>query len=186
MQVTPTHQARQGHRWRRIRESWLEVDVDLDRDGPVDVVTDIDALSEAIGDLAAGGGFALRLYSEGGPCADARLVAEDCALELGAALREALGDSTKGARCEIDCRIGGAAARVGLAFDGSRDAAVSGEFGIERVGGLPAELLPVFIHSLARTLGARIRLDVSGGTTAEAIAACSRGVGLAIRAACRR
>jgi imidazoleglycerol phosphate dehydratase HisB len=186
MQANSTQSGRHGHRWRCLRESRVEVDVDLDRRGPVDVATDLDELSDAVTAIASGGGFALRLYSEGGPCADMRLIVEDCGYELGAALRDALGDSIKGARCEFDCQVDGARVRVGLAFDGGRDAVVNGDFGVGRMGGLPAELLPVFFHSLACTLGARILLDVRGGTTAQTVAACSRGVGLAIREVCRR
>jgi imidazoleglycerol phosphate dehydratase HisB len=145
----------------------------------------MDALSQALAAFGAGGGFALRLYSEGGPCADSRLIAEDCALELGAALREALGDSVEGARSEVDRRIEEALARVRLAFEGGPDAILRGDFGTGRIGGLPAELLPVFYHSLANALGARIRVDVSGGATRHAVTACSRGVGVAIREACR-
>jgi len=152
---------RRAHRIRRLRDSWLEVSVDLDRTGPVDVVTDMDALSQALAAFGAGGGFALRLYSEGGPCADSRLIAEDCALELGAALREALGDSVDGARSEVDCRVEEALARVRLAFECGPGAIVSGDFGTGRIGGPPAEILPVFFHSLANALGARIRVNVN-------------------------
>ena len=88
--------ARQGYRMRCLRDIWVEVAVDLDREGPVEVVTDFDALSESIARIAVGGGFALRLACEGGPCADADRVIEDCALELGAALREALGPAASG------------------------------------------------------------------------------------------
>jgi hypothetical protein len=96
MDAAITPGARQGYRMRCLRDIWVEVAVDLDREGPVEVVTDFDALSESIARIAVGGGFALRLACEGGPCADADRVIEDCALELGAALREALGPAASG------------------------------------------------------------------------------------------
>lgn len=96
MDASMTTSARQGYRMRCLRDIWVEVTVDLDRQGPVEVVTDIDALSEAIRRVAAAGGFALRLACEGGPCADAERVVADCALELGAALAEALGPAAPG------------------------------------------------------------------------------------------
>lgn len=96
MDAATTTGARQGYRMRCLRDIWVEVTVDLEREGPVEVVTDFDALSEGIARIAAGGNFALRLACEGGPCADAGRVIEDCALELGAALREALGPAASG------------------------------------------------------------------------------------------
>ncbi len=96
MDAAITPGARQGYRVRSLRAIWVEVAVDLDREGPVEVVTDFDALSDSIARIAVGGGFALRLACEGGPCADADRVIEDCALELGAALREALGPAASG------------------------------------------------------------------------------------------
>jgi hypothetical protein len=98
MEAATTAGARQGYRMRCLRDIWVEVAVDLDREGPVEVVTDFDALSASIARIAAAGGFALRLACEGGPCADAGRVVEDCALELGAALREALGPAASAVR----------------------------------------------------------------------------------------
>lgn len=101
MDAAISPEARQGYRLRSLRDLWVEVSVDLDRPGPVDVVTDFDALSDAIAEIAAGGGFAIRMRSEGGPCADAPLIIEDCALELGAALAEALGPAAAGVAFRI-------------------------------------------------------------------------------------
>lgn len=96
MDAANSLEGRQGYRLRSLRDLWVEVSVDLDRPGPIDVVTDFDALSDAIAEIAAGGGFAIRIRSEGGPCADAALIIEDCAVELGAALAEALGPAGSG------------------------------------------------------------------------------------------
>jgi len=127
MEPAASFTARRGYRLRSLRDSRVEVAVDLDRPGPVDVVTDLDALSEAIAGIAAGGGFALWLRSEGGPCADARLIVEDCALELGAALAEALGPASPG-----------------IVLRGAPAAAAA--------AGLPAGLAAVLVESLARGL----------------------------------
>jgi hypothetical protein len=131
MQTTSTQPGRHGHRWRCLRESRVEVHVDLDRRGPVDVVTDLDDLSEAIAAIASGGGFALRLYSEGGPCADTRLIVEDCGYELGAALREALGPPASG-----------------IVLPRGIAVAAAGE--------LSGVLAAAFCESLGRGLGARV------------------------------
>ncbi len=54
MDAATTTGARQGYRMRCLRDIWVEVTVDLDREGPVEVVTDFDALSESIARIAVG------------------------------------------------------------------------------------------------------------------------------------
>lgn len=118
MNADITTGAGRGYRMRCLRDLRVEVAVDLDRKGPVEVVTDIDALSEAIARIAADGGFALRLTCEGGPSADAERVVEDCALELGAALGEALGARASGFRFS-EAVTGSLRPRLAAIFDES-------------------------------------------------------------------
>ena len=159
MQATSTQTGRHGHRWRCLRESRVEVDVDLDRHGPVDVATDLDDLSDAVTAIASGGGFALRLYSEGGPCADVRLIVEDCGYELGAALREALG-----------------AAASGIVLPQR----------IEFAGGLASGLAAALCESLGRGLGARVEEGAPAGGTPRPDAQGFAGIGRAIGAAAQQ
>ncbi len=181
MHATSTQSGRQGHRWRRLRESWLAVDVDLDSAVPVAVATDIDALSRAIERLAASGGFALALDGEGGPCADARLVVEDCGYELGAALREALGAPTRTRRAASGAAAGSARAEVELEFADRPGAEFRGVFESGRIGALPAALVPVFFQAFALGIGARIEIAADGGTAEDRLAAVCAGVGAALR-----
>jgi len=174
---------RQGYRRRCLSDIWLEVEVDFDRRAPVDVVTDLDAFSNALGQLAAGGGFALRLRCEGGPCADTRLLVEDCALELGAALRDAMGSAVKGAAASRTQRVEIQGAVVSVDFSGRPGATCSGPFAMEPVAGLPAGIVTAFLDSLGRALGARIEIEVRSGVSQDAIVASLAGVGRALRAA---
>ena len=181
MHATTTQPGRQGHRWRCLRESWLAVDVDLDCAGPVAVATDIDALSRAIERLAAGGGFALALDGEGGPCADARLVVEDCGYELGAALSEALGGATGVRRAACIAAAGPAQASVEIKFESRPGAQCDGVGESGRIGALPATLVPVFFQAFALGIGARIAIAAEGGTADERFAAGCAAVGEALR-----
>lgn len=158
METTTSADARQGYRLRNLRDIWVEVAVDLDRPGPVDVVTDLDALSAALAEIASGGGFALRLRSEGGPCADAQLIVEDCALELGAALAEALGPAAADIVLPVAPAVGAAEA-------------------------LSPVLEAVLLHSLARALGARVETGKAGAAGNDSR---FEAAGRAIRAAMRR
>jgi len=182
MEATDTHSVRHAHRWRCLRESWIQVDVDLDRAQPVAVATDIDALSRAIEQLAASGGFALTLDGEGGPCADAQLVVEDCGYELGAALREALGGSARARRGTARPVAGAARATVEIEF-GGRPGAACGAWEPGAIDAMPAMLVPAFFQAFALGIGARVAIAVEGGSARERLAASCAGVGEALREA---
>lgn len=182
MEATDTHPVRHAHRWRCLRESWIQVDVDLDRAQPVAVATDIDALSRAIERLAASGGFALTLDGEGGPCADTRLVVEDCGYELGAALREALGGSARARRGTALQVAGSARAAVEIEFAG-RPGADCGGWEPGAIDALPAMLVPAFFEAFALGIGARVTIEAEGGSARERLAVSCAGVGEALREA---
>lgn len=183
METSNVPVARQGYRRRCLSDIWLEVAVDFDRPAAVDVVTDLDAFSDALGQLASGGGFGLRLYCEGGPCADTRLLVEDCALELGAALRDAMGSVTKGAPAWRAQRVELPGATVSVDFSGRPGASCPGLSAAGQADGLPAGIAAAFFDSLGRTLGARIEVEARSGAAHQAIEASFTGVGQALRAA---
>ena len=183
METSSIPAARQGYRRRCLSDIWLEVAVDFDRRAPVDIVTDLDAFSDALGQLAEGGGFALRLHCECGPCADTRLLVEDCALELGAALREAIGSATTGEPAYRTQRVEVPGAVVSLDFSGRPGATISVLPAKELETGLPAGIVTAFFDSLARALNARIEVEVRSGVPQDAIVASFTGVGRALRAA---
>jgi imidazoleglycerol-phosphate dehydratase/histidinol-phosphatase len=171
---------RQGHRWRCLRESWLEVDLDLDRSQPITVATDSDALSRAIEHLARGGGFALVLKGEGGPVADSQLVAEDCGYELGAALREALRGSARSRRVGQKFAVAGASAEVELEFAGRPGARVETGFRASSGTTMPAAWMQSFFQAFALGIGVRLEVRSLGGLESDVVAACFRAVGAAI------
>lgn len=179
MHTTTTAEVRQGHRWRSVSGSWLAVDVDLDRAQPVAVATDIDALSRAVEALARSGGFALALDGEGGPCADAQLVVEDCGYELGAALREAIGGTTRAPRGTGRAAFGSARAAAELEFAGPPGADCGG-IGPGPAGAMPVGLVPAFFRAFAFGIGARVAVTADGGTVEERLAAGCAGVGKAL------
>ena len=80
----------------RVRRRTSETDVvlvlDIDAEGPTRVATGIGFFDHMLEQLARHGGFALQLRCEGDLHVDEHHTVEDCALALGQALREALGD----------------------------------------------------------------------------------------------
>jgi len=136
--------------------------------------------------IAKHGGFALRLRAQGDLAVDEHHTVEDCALALGAALREALGDKAGIGRYGFVLAMDEAEAQVALDLSGRAVFVWDGRFARDRVGTLPTELVPHFFRSFADALGATLHLRVQGENAHHMIEACFKGVGRSLRQALRR
>ena len=136
--------------------------------------------------IAKHGGFALELTCKGDLHIDEHHTIEDCALALGAALREALGDKHGIARYGFLLAMDEAEAQVALDLSGRPYFVWDGRFNRERVGELPTELVPHFFRSLSETLGANLHLSVRGENAHHMIEACFKAVARCLRQAIRR
>ncbi len=135
--------------------------------------------------VARHGGFSLELACTGDLEVDEHHTVEDCALALGQALREALGDKRGIARYGFLLPMDESLAQVAIDLSGRAYAVFEGQFGRESVGGLPTELVPHFFRSLADSLGAAIHMQVRGENSHHMVEACFKGVGRALRQALR-
>jgi imidazoleglycerol-phosphate dehydratase/histidinol-phosphatase len=135
--------------------------------------------------IAKHGGFALRLKCSGDLQIDEHHTVEDCALTLGAALREALGDKRGIARYGFLLAMDEAEAQIALDLSGRPYFVWEGKFNRERVGELPTELVPHFFRSLAESLGAALHITVRGENSHHMIESCFKGVGRSLRQAIR-
>jgi imidazoleglycerol-phosphate dehydratase/histidinol-phosphatase len=170
---------------RRTKETDIVVSVALDRTAPVAISTGIGFFDHMLEQVARHGGFALELSCRGDLEVDEHHTVEDCALALGQALREALGDKRGIARYGFLLAMDEAQAQVAVDLSGRPYAVFEGRFGREAVGGLPTELVPHFFRSLADSLGAAIHVQVRGENTHHMVEASFKGVGRALRQALR-
>jgi imidazoleglycerol-phosphate dehydratase / histidinol-phosphatase len=180
-----TRPARTARVERRTRETAIEASVDLDRTVPVRIATGIAFFDHMLEQVARHGGFALTLACRGDLEVDEHHTVEDCALALGEALRQALGDKRGIARYGFLLPMDEARAQVAIDLSGRPYAAFEGRFNREAVGGLPTELVPHFFRSLADSLGAAVHISVQGENTHHMIEACFKGLGRALRQAVR-
>jgi imidazoleglycerol-phosphate dehydratase / histidinol-phosphatase len=178
-------QARHAQVRRKTQETDVAVDVDLSREGPISIATGIGLFDHMLEQIAKHGGFALNLKCSGDLHIDEHHTIEDCALALGAALREALGDKRGIARYGFLLAMDEAEAQVALDLSGRPFFVWQGTFNRERVGELPTELVPHFFRSLAQSLGAALHLSVRGENSHHMIEACFKGVGRSLRQAIR-
>jgi imidazoleglycerol-phosphate dehydratase / histidinol-phosphatase len=178
-------QARHAQVHRKTKETDVHVEVDLSREGPSTIVTGLGFFDHMLEQIAKHGGFALDLRCSGDLHIDEHHTIEDCALALGSALREALGDKRGIARYGFLLAMDEAEAQVALDISGRPYFVWEGRFNRERVGELPTELVPHFFRSLAETLGAALHITVRGENSHHMIESCFKGVGRSLRQAIR-
>lgn len=171
---------------RKTKETDIEVRVNLDATAPVKIVTGIGFFDHMLEQIAKHGGFALELDCKGDLEIDEHHTVEDCALALGEALRQALGDKLGISRYGFVLPMDEAQVRVAIDLSGRAYGVFEGKFNREAVGGLPTELVPHFFKSLAESLKAAVHVTITGENTHHMIEACFKGTGRALRQAFRR
>jgi imidazoleglycerol-phosphate dehydratase/histidinol-phosphatase len=177
---------RKGAAVRRTRETSIEVSVDLDLVAEPQVRTGLGFFDHMLDQLGKHGGFALALCCEGDLQVDEHHTVEDCALALGQALRQALGDKRGIGRYGFTLPMDESLASAALDLSGRPCFVFEGSFPRERVGDLPTELVPHFFRSLCETLGANLHLTVRGDNAHHMVEACFKVVARALRQALRR
>lgn len=173
---------------RTTAETSIELELDLDGRGDAVVASGLGFLDHMLASLARHAGFDLRLQCTGDLQVDDHHTVEDCALALGQALREALGE-----RRGIE-RFGWALvpldealARVAVDLSGRPFARVELGLRRERIGDVACENLAHFLRSLA--MEARLTLHVellSGENDHHRVEAAFKATARALRAAVRR
>lgn len=177
---------RVGRVERTTRETRIVVEVDLDRSARPEVTTGLGFFDHMIEQLGVHGGFALRLTCHGDLHIDEHHTVEDCALALGQALRDALGDRRGIGRYGFTLPMDESLAEVAIDLSGRPYFVFDGRFPREAVGTLPTELVPHVFRSLSDALGANLHLRVRGENTHHMIEACFKAVGRALRQAIAR
>lgn len=171
---------------RNTKETRIVVEVDLDRAAEPKAHTGLGFFDHMLEQLGKHGGFALSLQCEGDLHIDEHHTIEDCALALGQALREALGDKRGIGRYGFTLPMDETLASAALDFSGRPYFVFEGSFTRERVGDMPTELLPHFFRSLCETSGLNLHLKVEGDNDHHKVEASFKAVARALRQALRR
>ncbi|HEX2139143.1 MAG TPA: bifunctional histidinol-phosphatase/imidazoleglycerol-phosphate dehydratase HisB [Woeseiaceae bacterium] len=168
---------------RSTRETRISAAVDLDDDATQSIETGIGFFDHMLESFARHGGFSLRLECTGDLHVDEHHTVEDCALVLGQALDEALGERRGMARFGFTLPMDETLASAALDLGGRPYLVFNGKFPREAVGGLATELVPHFFRSLCDALRMNLHLDVSGENTHHMVEACFKVTGRALRQA---
>lgn len=177
---------RVGEVHRKTKETDISVRVNLDDPSHIKSDTGIGFYDHMLEALAKHGDFGLVLTCKGDLEIDAHHTVEDCALALGTALKQALGDKAGIGRFGFVMPMDETQARVAIDLSGRPAMTFKGNFPTDHVGEFPAEMCPHVFESLSQTLGAAIQIDVEGENTHHMIEASFKGVARALRPAFAR
>jgi histidinol-phosphate aminotransferase/imidazoleglycerol-phosphate dehydratase/histidinol-phosphatase len=175
--------ARRAEITRDTKETKIAVAVDLDRAAPRKIATGIPFYDHMLDQVAAHGGFSLLLSCDGDLNIDAHHSVEDCAIALGAALRQALGEKRGIGRFGFALPMDEAEAQVLIDLSGRPYAQFEGEFEAGHIGAYPTEMTPHVFRSIADSLGAAIHVKVRGENDHHKTEACFKAFGRALRQA---
>ena len=156
--------ARSAKRSRTTKETSVAVALDLDASGESTISTGIAFLDHMLDAWARHARLTIEINAEGDLGVDDHHTAEDCALVLGAALDEALGDRTGIARFGYAyAPLDEALARVVIDFSGRPSATVDLGLTREAIGQIACENIAHFFESFATTARCALHVDVLRG-----------------------
>jgi len=172
---------------RRTRETSIELRLDLDGTGDVSASTGIGFLDHMIDALGRHGRMDIDLKVTGDLEVDDHHTAEDCAIVLGTAIDEALGERRGITRFSDACApLDEALVRAVLDLSGRPWPEVHLDFTRESLGGLATENVPHFFRSLAISGRFCLHLDlIRGENDHHKAEAAFKAFAVALRSAIR-
>lgn len=179
----PIVRRRRAEAIRETRETKVAVSVDLDRQAPASVKTGVGFYDHMLEQVAHHGGIALTLACDGDLEIDPHHTIEDCALALGQALKQALGERRGIARFGFLLPMDEAEAKVSLDLGGRPYLVFEATFKQAKLGNYPTEMTEHVFRSLSQAMGASIHVAVTGENDHHKTEACFKAFGRALRQA---
>lgn len=171
---------------RNTKETKINVRVNLDETKPIRISTGVGFYDHMLEALAKHGGFALELECDGDLEIDPHHTVEDCAIALGQALKEALGDKAGIGRYGFTLPMDESQASATIDLSGRYFLKFEADFPDAQVGELPVDMVEHVFRSLAENLQCNLHVKTTGENTHHMVEAAFKAVARSLRQAIAR
>ncbi len=168
---------------RKTNETGIAVTVNLDSKASNEISTGIGFFDHMLDQIALHGGFHLNLQAQGDLHIDEHHTVEDCAIALGQAMRQALGNKRSIGRYGFLLAMDESLAQTAIDLSGRPICEFKDEFTLDAVGGLSTEMVRHFVQTLAVNLAAAIHVDVKGDNHHHMVEGVFKSLGRSLRQA---
>jgi len=171
---------------RKTAETEIDLTINLDGNGKAEIATGIGFLDHMLHLLARHSGMDITLKINGDLHVDEHHTTEDCAIVLGQAVKEALGNKVGMERYGFVLPMDECHATVAIDFSGRSDLIWKADFKREKIGEMPTEMFRHFFKSFSDNAACNLLIKVDGENEHHKIEAIFKGLARSIRQAIRR